>query len=192
MKGEAHLVRYADDFIMVFELQDDADRVWGVLGKRFGRFGLSLHPEKTRIVQYQKPSQEQKGGKGPGTFDFLGFTWYWRRVRGGRWRSWCKTRRAKLRQAIREVYQWCKGNRHLPVAEQHGTLGRKIRGHVNYFGVSGNYKSVAAFCHFVTRAWFKWLTRRSNRCHLTWERFEEFLKGHPLPGARIRFRIWGT
>jgi RNA-directed DNA polymerase len=98
LRGESFLVRYADDFVMTFELQDDAERVMEVLGKRMGRFGLTLHPDKTRLLPFRRPPLVQQGGKGPATFDFLGFTLYWRRARSGRWGMMCKTRRARLKR----------------------------------------------------------------------------------------------
>ena len=90
--GEAVLVRYCDDFVIGFERREDAQRVAEVLGKRMERFGLRLHPEKTRLIAFERPEAGQRGGKGPGTFEFLGFTMYWRRTRSGRWQMWCKTR----------------------------------------------------------------------------------------------------
>ena len=98
LRGEAHLVRYADDFVITFERQNDAERVMDVLGKRMGRFGLTLHPDKTRLLPFRRPPAGQTGGKGPATFDFLGFTLHWRRARSGRWGMMCKTRSARLRQ----------------------------------------------------------------------------------------------
>ena len=104
MRGRATLIRYCDDFIIGFEREDDARRVMGVLGKRLGRFGLALHPDKTRLLPFRRPLPGQRGGKGPATFDFLGFTLYWGRSREGRWMPRCKTRRASLRRSIQSVY----------------------------------------------------------------------------------------
>ena len=101
--GEAVLVRYCDDFVIGFERREDAQRVAEVLGKRMERFGLRLHPEKTRLIAFERPEAGQRGGKGPGTFDFLGFTMYWRRTRRGRWQMWCKTRSKGLRRFNRAV-----------------------------------------------------------------------------------------
>lgn len=104
MRGRATLIRYCDDFIIGFEFEDDARRVMAVLGKRLERFGLALHPGKTRLIPFRRPPAGQKGGKGLATFDFLGFTLYWARSRKGRWGMRCKTRSASLRRAIRSVY----------------------------------------------------------------------------------------
>ena len=201
LRGEVHLVRYADDlvfsgpsrgqFVMTFERQDDAERVMEVLGKRMGRFGLTLHPDKTRLLPFRRPPSEQTGGKGPATFDFLGFTLHWRRARSGRWGMMCKTRQARLRRSIQAIADWCRRYRHLPVKEQHAALTRRIQCHFNYFGVSGNSHSLLLLVEQVKRAWYKWLRRRSQQAHLTWEGFGELLKRFPLPRPRISVRIWG-
>ena len=142
LRGRATLIRYCDDFIIAFEQEEDARRVMAVLGKRLGRFGLTLHPDKTRLLPFRRPPAGQKGGKGPATFDFLGFTLYWARSRTGRWGMFCKTRSVSLRRAIQSVYDWCRSHRHHPVKAQHAALTRRIRGHFNYFGVSGNFRSL--------------------------------------------------
>ena len=191
LRGEVHLVRYADDFVMTFERQDDAERVMEVLGKRMGRFGLTLHPDKTRLLPFRRPPAGRTDGKGPATFDFLGFTLHWRRARSGRWGMMCKTRQARLRRSIQAIADWCRRYRHLPVKEQHAALTRRIQGHFNYFGVSGNSHSLLLLVEQVKRAWYKWLRRRSQQAHLTWEGFGELLKRFPLPRPRISVRIWG-
>jgi hypothetical protein len=121
---------------------------------------------------------------------FLGFCWYWRRTRKGRWSVACKTRRARLARAIQAVYAWCRENRHLPVKQQHETLTRKVQGHINYFGVNGNMDSLDRFVRQVRRSWFKWLNRRSQRARLTWERYTDLLVDLPLPKTRITVTIW--
>lgn len=191
LRGKVQLIRYADDFVIGFERQDDAQRVMDVLGKRMGRFGLSLHLDKTRLISFRRPLG-QKEGKGQGTVDFLGFTLYWRRTRRGRWEMACKTRRARLRRAIHRVHEWCRRNRHLPIPVQHAALVRRIQGHYNYFGVNGNTRSLSLLRYHAERAWYKWLCRRSQRARLNWERFEDLLRDYPLPSPRISVQIWGT
>ena len=191
LRGKATLIRYCDDFIIGFEREDDARRVRAVLEKRLGRFGLTLHPDKTRLLPFWRPSTTQQSGQGPATFDFLGFTFYWRRTRTGHWRMGCKTRRASLRRAKQAIYDWCRRHRHQPVEAQHAALGRRLRGHFNYFGVSGNFRSLLRLVEATKRAWYKWLCRRSQRKRLTWERFTDFLRQRPLPRPRITVRIWG-
>lgn len=191
LRGKAILVRYADDYLMGFENQDDAERVMEVLPKRMGRFGLTLHPEKTRLIPFQRPEGKDHG-KGPATFDFLGFTLYWRRTRRGRWEMWCKTRRARLTRAVSAVYDWCRSHRHWPVEDQHVALKRRLQGHFNYFGVNGNWRSIWTLVVRTRRAWHKWLNRRSQRSCLNWERFADLLRRYPLPMPRIRVQIWGV
>ncbi len=192
LRGRANLIRYADDFIIGFEDEADARRVMEVLGKRLERYGLTLHPEKTRLLPFRRPPAGQRSGKGPATFDFLGFTFYWARTRKGRWGMTCKTRSASLRRFIGSVYDWCRRHRHLSIAVQHKALRRRIQGHFNYFGVSGNFNSLLRVVEQVRRAWYKWLCRRSQRKRLTWERFADLLRDFPLPAPRITVRIWGA
>ena len=191
LRGRATLIRYADDFVIGFEQEDDARRVMAELGKRLERFELVLHPDKTRLLPFRRPPAGQKGGKGPATFDFLGFTLYWARSRKGRWGMSCKTRSASLRRVIQSVYDWCRRHRHLSVKAQHAALTRRIQGHFNYFGVSGNSRSLQLVIVQAKRIWYQWLCRRSQRKRLNWERFADLLRDFPLPRPRITVRIWG-
>ena len=142
-------------------------------------------------MPFQRPVLGQQDGKGPATFDFLGFTLHGRRTRGGRWRLACKTRRARLGRAIQAVYAWCRGQRHEEVAVQHAGLRSRWQGHSNYFGVNGNQRSLACLGWHARRAWYKWLNRRSQRTRWTWERFQDLLRDFPLPNPRVMVRIWG-
>lgn len=190
LRGKAVLVRYADDGCFGFERQDDAQRVMAVLSQRLERFGLTLHPQKTRLLDFRRPPRSRSEGRSPTTFDFLGFCWYWRRTRTGSWTVSCKTRRARLMRAIRAVYEWCRDHRHLPVSEQHASLVRRVQGHFNYFGVNGNGPSLRRFHNRVWCSWYKWLNRRSQRARLTWKRYKDLLRDFPLPMPRIVVRIW--
>jgi RNA-directed DNA polymerase len=192
LRGRATLIRYCDDFVIGFEREDDARRVMDWLGNRLGHFGLALHPDKTRLLPFRRPPSGQKSGKGPATFDFLGFTLYWARSRKGRWGMLCKTRSASLRRFLRSVYDWCRRYRHLSVKAQHQALTRRIRGHFNYFGVGGNFGCLLLVIEQVKRFWYKGLGRRSQRKRLTWERFADLLRDFPLPVPRITVRIWGS
>jgi RNA-directed DNA polymerase len=192
MKGKAHLIRFADDFAIGFEREDDAKRVMDVLGRRFERYGLRLHPEKTRLLPFWRPPKGDPTGKGPATFDLLGFTIYWRRNRAGRWVAGFKTRSARLRKAVMAIADWCRSHRHQPVKKQHAALVRRIEGHFNYFGVNGNLRSLQRFVEQVERAWHKWLRRRGQRRPLSWTRFAELLRRMPLPRPRIRVQLWRT
>ena len=178
------------DFIIGFEREEEARRVRVVLEKRLGRFGLTLHPAKTRLLPCWRPPTTQQSGQGPATCDCLGFTFYWRRPRTGHWRMGCKTRRASLRRAKQALYEWCRRHWHQPVEAQHAALGRRLRGHCNYFGVRGNVRSLLRLVEATKRAWDKWRCRRSQRKRLNWERLTDFLRQRPLPRPRITVRIW--
>jgi group II intron reverse transcriptase/maturase len=191
LRGRACLVRYADDFVIGFQYREDAERVLAVLHRRMQRYGLTLHPDKTRLLDFRRPPAAQQRGRGPGTFDFLGFTLYWRRSRRGRWYMACKTRRARLRRAIQAVYAWCRRQRHQEVVDQHAGLRSRLQGHFNCFGVNGNLRSLTCLLYHAHRAWHKWLNRRSQRARLTWERFLELLQTYPLPRPRVVVPIWG-
>ena len=190
LRGKATLVRYADDFVIGFERRDDAERVMAVLPKRMGRYGLTLHTDKTRLVPFGRP--RGTGGRGPASFDFLGFTLFWRRTRSGRWRVGCKTRRARLRRAIQAVTEYCRRHRHDSVTMQHAALTRRLRGHFNYFGVNGNSQSMKNLVHATARIWFRWLCRRSHKKRLTWERYNALLSRLPLPTPRITVQLWSV
>jgi len=193
LKGKATLIRFADDLVVTFELREDAERVMAVLGKRLGRYNLSLHPDKTRLIEFRRPPWNQSGGKGPGTFDFLGFTVYWRRNRqGGGWHVSWKTRKARLRRAIKTAYALCRSQRHMPVPMQHQALRRRIQGHFNYFGVNDNVKSLVTLNYHVAYAWYKWLTRRSQRRRLNWKRFMDLLRDFPLPSPKVYVDLWAA
>jgi group II intron reverse transcriptase/maturase len=189
LHGRCALVRYADDFVLCFAREEDAQRVWDLLEERFKTFGLILHPKKTRRFPFQPPPRGG-GGKGSATFDFLGFTLHWRRTKEGWWRMACKTRSASLRRAINAATEWCRDHRHLTIKAQRSALSRKLNGHYNYFGVNGNIASLQRLLAAVTCAWRTWLNRRSQRARMTWKRFKELRKAHPLPKPTIRVRIW--
>jgi RNA-directed DNA polymerase len=185
MHGEVFLVRYADDFVIVCAERRDAERAMEVLPKRFGKYGLRLHPEKTRLVSFEEPasnSNRDRGEGGPGTFDLLGFTHHWTRsVRTGRWTIQQRTARSRIARALKKVSRWCRVNRHLPLAEQHKALTVKLRGHYQYFGITGNSKRLHLFYRQVQRTWHCWLNRRSQRDAMPWERFLLVLRRFPLP-----------
>jgi RNA-directed DNA polymerase len=165
--------------------------VLAVLGKRFERFGLKLHPDKTRLLPFRRPPRGRTGG-GPGSFDFLGFTVYWMKDQAGRWRPALKTRKARLRRAIVRLAAWCRSHRHDSVTEQSAALGRRIEGHFNYFGVNGNMRSLRLLIRGVEVAWRQALSRRGQRRPVTWKRFRAIVRAHPLPEPSIRVQVWAT
>jgi RNA-directed DNA polymerase len=185
LKGQAVLIRYADDAVLGFSQEEDARRVLAVLPKRFGKYGLSLHPEKTRLIDFRKPwDPEPRDTSAPRrrrTFDLLGFTHYWAKSRRGYWVIKQKTATDRLSRAITRIGRWCRGHRHAPVSEQHRELAQKLRGHYGYYGITGNSHSLGRFLSEVKRRWRYWLNRRSDRRGWTWERFVEFLRACPLP-----------
>lgn len=183
LKGRAILIRYADDAVIGFAQEDDARRVLEVLRKRFAKYGLALHPEKTRLVQFNRPQgapKKEDERSPPGTFDFLGFTHYWGGSNRGTWIIKRKTARVRLTRALRKVTQWCRKHRHDPVREQWQQLRRKVAGHCGYYGVIGNSRMLRCFVYEVQRKWKKWLSRRSNNSGHTWERFGQLLSCYPL------------
>jgi RNA-directed DNA polymerase len=192
LAGQARLIRYADDFVVGCQKKEDAERIGEWLPKRLAEYGLTLNPDKTRLLDFRRPSRGQAGGKGPGTFDFLGFTLYWRKTRKGGWVLGMKTRKGRLRRAIKALGDFCRSHRHETREEQHQSLSRRLQGHYNYFGVNGNFRSLAYLRQQAERVWHKWLDRRSQRRRLTWQRFKGYLKAFPLPAPRIRVQIWGT
>jgi RNA-directed DNA polymerase len=188
LKGRAVLVRFADDFVVVFEQETDARRVMAVLPQRFGKYGLRLHPEKTRLVPFRKPKEpEDPSGPGTaasGTFDLLGFTHYWGKSLKGNWVVQRKTASSRMSRALGRIRQWCRANRHEPITQQHRALVRKLRGHYAYYGITGNGRALCAFRRWVERAWRMWLGRRNN-LGLNWDRMTTLLAAFPLPPARV-------
>jgi RNA-directed DNA polymerase len=188
LKGRAHLIRYADDAVLVFEREGDARRVLEVLPKRFGKYGLTLHPEKTRLVPFQGvPAEAPPGSREerPGTFDFLGFTHYWGRTLKGNWTVKRKTAKARFRRSLKAIAEWCRVHRHLSLPEQWVALTAKLRGHYAYYGIAGNSRCLGSIRYRVRRVWHKWLSRRSDLARIPWERFGELERRYPLPPARL-------
>lgn len=188
LKGRAFLVRYADDFVLVFSCEEDARRVWDVLPKRLGRYGLTLHPDKTRLVEFQRPPRNPPrdgGGQGPGAFDLLGFTHFWAKSLKGYWVIKRKTSKERMSRALRRTKEWMQRHLHAPLALQQQALAQKIRGHCGYFGITGNAAGISRFREAVVVLWRKSLSRRSQRGGITWDRFGRLMEQYPLPPARV-------
>jgi RNA-directed DNA polymerase len=187
LRGWASLRRYADDFVIAVAQEDDARRVMAVLPKRFGKYGLTLHPEKTRLVDFRKPAPAGPRGQAerprPGTFDLLGFTHYWATSRKGHRVIKQKTAASRFSRAAKRTGEWCREHRHRPVSEQREALAQKLRGHYGYYGITGNSLMLTRFLSEVKRRWRYWLNRRSQRGRWTWERFLRLLGASPLPPA---------
>jgi group II intron reverse transcriptase/maturase len=186
LAGRAVLVRYADDAVFIIERKDDAERLLEVLPKRFGKYGLALHPTKTRLVPFQRPSRAGGGGGGrPATFDLLGFTLYWGKSRRGCSIVKIQTARDRFSRALRRIRDWCRKHLHTKLEAQHRALVRKLRGHYAYFGVSHNSRALNRFRNEVTLVWKALLGRRSQHGRLTWVKMRKLLKRYPLPPPRI-------
>lgn len=186
LSGRAQLVRYADDMVMVFANEQDARRVAEVLPKRLARFGLRLHPEKTRLVAFHRPLvKELNRANRPGTFDFLGFTHFWGHSRHGRWIVRRRTAKGRFTRGLRATREWCRQHLHRPVAWQHAKLCKHLHGHYAYYGITGNFRALERFLRQVTRTWRTWLDRRSQKAGVTWETMNRLLARYPLPTPRI-------
>ena len=201
MRGKCRLIRFADDFVIVFLLKYDAERVLAVISKRFEKYGLTVHPDKTRLVDFRPPThyerrrEEQsndsgKGGRRSETFDLLGFTHFWGKTQKGNLAVKRKTMKSRLARSIQKIEQWCRKNRHAPIQEQWKELCAKVRGHYSYYGITGNIWSLRVFLHRVCRVWQRWLTRRNRRRGLIWEKFNALLKRYPLPIPKIVHSIF--
>ena len=176
----------ATHLVMVFEYEGDARRVMRVLAQRFAKFHLTIHPDKTRLVDFRRPKPGAKGD----TFDFLGFRHYWGRSRKGHPTMKRKTISSRLSQKLNTVAKWCRAHRHEPVSEQQATLSRKLMGHYHYYGLTHNYRSLNSYYRGVCRIWRKWLNRRSRKRDLSWPVFNRLLKRHPLPLPRVVHSVY--
>jgi RNA-directed DNA polymerase len=186
LAGKAVLLRFADDFVIVCELERDARRVLEVLPKRLSKYGLTLHPEKTRLIAFKRPpSLYENWDGGCGTFEFLGFTHHWTRSRRGKWVIKRRTAGKALSRTMKAFNAWCRNHRHLPVVEQHRQLCRKLRGHYGYFGIAGNYRALNWIYRFTQRAWVKWLNRRGGKKYFGWKAFLTMAKELPLPQPKL-------
>lgn len=187
MSGRAGMVRYADDAVLFFAHERDARRVLEALPKRFEKYGLTLHPEKTKMLRFTAPAPSGAGREGLGSFDFLGFTHFWKTSRWGKWTVWRKTAKDRFRDSLRRVAEWCREHRHDPLRAQQQALSRRLRGHYGYFGIWGNSRWISAFAYRVRLTWWRWLRTRSQR-PMPWSKMEIVLRRFPLPPARLPTR----
>jgi hypothetical protein len=187
MRGEITLYRFCDDFIVCFQYRDDAEKFYGVLPKRFGRFGLTLHPEKTRLIEFGRFAEDaaKRRGQKPATFKFLGFVFYGAKAHSGKFGVTALTISKRMGRKLNEVRQWCRGHRHDPVWKQRRHLRAILLGHYNYYGRRGNSRRLAKFSRGVERAWKFWLGRRGQKGRYTWTKFKETTRRYPLPKPNI-------
>ena len=184
-RGEACLIRYADDFVCAFEREGDAERFYQVLGKRLEKFGLELSAEKTRVIAFERGQSEQEG------FEFLGFEFRWGQDRQGKAHVKRRTCRKKLRSSLDRFTEWCRQKRHCPVKDWFKELKPKLQGYYNYYGVSGNHASLQQFFGEAMQILRKWLNRRSQRKSYSWEGFRQLIEHFQVPRPRIRPRPRG-
>lgn len=184
LDGRAVLARFADDVAVVFEHRRDAERFLAVLPKRFGAYGLTLHPDKTRLVPFRRPDRVRKDEDGPGTFDLLGFTHYWGLSRRGKWIVKQRTAKDRFSRALHRLREWCRWHRHDPLKAQHLALVKKLKGHYAYYGITSNYGAISRLYHEVPRVWRTALARRSQR-GFSWLKMNRLLERLPLPPPRI-------
>jgi len=192
MRGEMYLIRYADDLIICFQHREDAERVAGVLRKRFAKYGLELHEEKTRLIPFGRFAEEnlrRQGQHKPPTFDFLGFTHICARGRNGRFTVHVRTARKRIRRAMKRMADWCRDHRHWSLSDQHRAISRALQGHYAYYGRVSNYSSLATFCRFTTKTWLKWLRRRSQHRRLPWGKYNDLLRWYSLPKPHVVQRV---
>ena len=182
-------IRFADDFVIGCELEEDARRIMAVLPKRFARYKLTVHPEKTQLIEFRNPDRCKGSGNEPNTFDFLGFTHYWAKSRRGYWVIKRRTVRKRLQRTMKSLWRWCQYNRHASLKEQHRTLCSKLRGHYYYFGVRSNYRQLWAVWQHVWRAWRYWLGKRHRNGTINIARYKKMLELYPLPPPRIIHNI---
>ena len=190
LHGPSTLVRYCDDFVMLFANRSDAERVQAVLGKRLGRFGLQLHPDKTRLVDFRprrSPGREDEPEL-PTSFSFLGFVHVWGTSRKGNAVVRQVTAKDRLARSLKAFNEQCRLMRHWPLPTQHDRLCQMLKGHYGYFGISGNSRRLEHVHYHVRRIWRSWLSRRSWKSFLSWEKYERLLRRFPLPTPRIVHR----
>ncbi len=182
-RGEACLIRYADDFVCAFENEDEARHFYGALEFRLEKFGLQLAAAKSRVIPFSR-----SGDPGATRFDFLGFEFSWQKDRAGKPHLKRRTSRKKLRNSLANFTQWCKQSRHVPLRKLFPSLKLKLRGYYNYYGVSGNSDGLREFFNEAMGTLWKWINRRSQRRSFTRQGFNDLLDHFQLPRPRIRVR----
>jgi group II intron reverse transcriptase/maturase len=194
MRGQAFLIRYADDFVIGFEYEDDARRVYAVLPKRFEQYGLRIHPDKTRLMHFERPRSDEAPPSGPGcsrSFDFLGFTHHWGRAKSGRQTVKRRTMRARFTRAVKAIAEWLRQHLHEPLIVQAKQLGAMLRGHYAYYGVTGNADALARLFYVIKLVWWKILCRRSQRGYILLDYFYKvILVRFPLPAPRVVHSVY--
>jgi group II intron reverse transcriptase/maturase len=193
VRGACFLVRYADDFVVLVQYQDEAQMILPALRERFTQCDLALHPEKTRVLSFGRYERQnaQRQKRRANAFDFLGFTHFCAESRRGKFIVGRQTSRKKFRKKCQELRTWLKKVRsQIPVKEWWPVLKAKLQGHYQYYGVSGNMRGLTRYYRFTIRLVKKWLNRRSQRRSFSWERFLAYLSHYPLPTPRIIHNLY--
>lgn len=191
MKGRAYIIRFADDAVLGFRCEEDADRVMKVLPKRLEKYGLKLNSEKTKIVKFRMPLNKYENNVG--TINFLGFTHYWGKSRKGNHVIMKKTEKKRFARALKRINEWCRENRHLKMNEQCSQLRKKLQGHYGYYGITPNGRAVNVFFCRVKQIWFKWLNRRGWNGFINWKKFAYLTdKVYQLPKPRVVHSIYSA
>ena len=193
VQGQCYQVRYGDDFIYMVQKAEDALYIEQALQERFAKFALELHPEKTRVLSFGRYEREnaRRQSRKAHTFDFLGFAHYCGKSRKGRFIVGRKTSRKKFRKKCKDMNAWLKAIRNaVKTKEWWPILKAKLRGHYQYYGVSGNMASLRRYYATTLRLVRKWLNRRSQRKTFSWKGFTEYVKRYPLPAPRITFNLY--
>jgi hypothetical protein len=175
--------------VALFLDEGAARRVMAVLPKRFEKYGLTIHPDKTRLVRFRAPRKDGSGPK-PGQFDLLGFTHRWQRSRKGVWVVRKVTAPKRFRRGLLRLSQWLRKARCLPIGVQRDGLVRRLQGHYGYYGLTGNSQALGRFRWAALSLWRHWLRRRSQRAPMPWDRFKRLLRHHPVPEARAVHSIY--
>lgn len=190
--GYMELIRYCDDFVVLFEKQNDAERFLDELRERLAKFGLQVAEDKTRLLEFGRLAfaRSRKTDIKADSFNFLGFTHYWKCSRRGKFIMGHKTSKDNLRRKLGDMKEWLKSIRTVPQSLWYDTLKRKLSGHYNYFGISGNFRCLCQYYHQVVSLLFKWLNRRSQKRSFNWHEYLTHLEKEPLPHPRIMVNIY--
>ena len=177
------------DFVIGCALEADARKIMAVLPKQFARYGLTIHPTKTALIAFRKPAGHSGAAPRNGTFDFLGFTHYWALSRRGFWVIKRRTARKRFRRTKKALWRWCRVHRHAPLKDQYHMLCRKLGGHFRYDGIQGNFHLLEEVRRSAEKAWRYWLSRRSSKSAIGWEKFQPLRETYVLPTPRIVHNI---
>lgn len=193
MQGYIELVRYCDDFVILVQYKEEAEKIIKLLEERLNKFGLDLSKEKTRLIEFGRYARTnaEKSGRKPDTFDFLGFTHFCDKTRKGNFKVGRKTKKKKFSEKLKEMNGWLKAVRNMVETKVWWeVLAAKLHGHYGYYGISGNYASIKAFYKHTCKLAYKWINRRSQKKSMNWKQFSEYLKRFPLPKPKIKHNIY--